>query len=337
MNNFVTNLLMRIDQLGSGFAQRAYGIVGDEVMPVLRVALIVYVALYGIQLMLGLARISLGDFVSRIVKFMLILTLVQNWSVFNSLFYSWLSDTPEDLGRAILMASSSGITEPTNGLSMIVATAFNAASALAQQSGYFTILPSVLGGIIVIGALVVVAIALAIIILSKVMMWVLVGTGPLFIACMLFNQTRSLGAAWFTQVFLYSLIPLFVYVVSAFLIAAINPELSKIEVAVASNALDVSHIGAFALLCIAGMFVLLNVQSLAQGITGGFGASTSATGYAYGKMATISPVAALASKLRSRGSGGGSSDRETKGGSITNRSGSETNLQDRISSLSKPS
>lgn len=335
MNNFVTNLLMRIDQLGSGFAQRAYGIVGDEVMPVLRVALIVYVALYGIQLMLGLARISLGDFVGRIVKFMLILTLVQNWSVFNSLFYSWLSDTPEDLGRAILMASSSGITEPTNGLSMIVATAFNAASALAQQSGYFTILPSVLGGIIVIGALVVVAIALAIIILSKVMMWVLVGTGPLFIACMLFNQTRSLGAAWFTQVFLYSLIPLFVYVVSAFLIAAINPELSKIEVAVASNALDVSHIGAFAILCIAGMFVLLNVQSLAQGITGGFGASTSATGYAYGKMATIAPLARLA-RLRVRRSGGGS-DPETKGGSITNRSGSETNLQDRISSLSKPS
>lgn len=335
MENFVTDLLMRIDQVGNGFSQRAYEIVGDEIMPVLRVALMVYVSLYGFQIMLGLTKISLGDFVGRIVKFMMILTLVQNWSLFNSLFYSWLSDTPEDVGRAILMASNAGISEPTNGLSLIVATANNAAAALARQSGYFTILPSVLGAVIMLCAMIVVAIAMAILILSKVMMWVLIGTAPLWIGCFLFDQTRRLAASWFSQVMLYAIMPMFVYVVCAFLIAALNPELAKIDAAIASSELSLTHLASFVLLSIAGMFVLMNVQSLAQGITGAISANVSGGGYAYGMMAAALPGAAL-NALMSRRSAS-STNQPPKGGSIDNRSGSTSTMQDRISSLSKPS
>jgi type IV secretion system protein VirB6 len=342
MNNFVTDLLMRIDQIGQGFSARAYGIVGDEILPVLKVAFVLYVAFYGVQLMMGTARISVGEFISRTVRLVIILTLTQNWEVFNSLFYRWLSDTPEDVGRAILAASSTGITEPTNGLSMIVDTAFNAGAALARQSGYFTILPSVLGGIIMLLACIVVAIALGILILAKVAMWLLIGTAPIFIGCLLFPQSRSLGTNWFSQVLHYAIIPLFVYVVVAFLIASINPELSRIEVAIASDILSTTHIASFVLLCIAGMFMLASISTIAQAITGAFGVpasnwSSRRVGGAAGAAAAgaVSGAYAAGKFVMGRATGGGSNG--PSGGTIQNKSNTEAAMQDKISSFSRPS
>lgn len=77
------------------------------------------------------------------------------------------------------------------------------------------------------------------------------------------------GVGWFNQVLTYALIPLFIYVVAAFLIAAMNPELSKIDTASDSRTLTLADIAGFLLLCIAGGFVMLYIQSIGQGIAGG--------------------------------------------------------------------
>ncbi|PZM15716.1 type IV secretion system protein [Rhizobium tubonense] len=272
MEDFLGDLLKRIENSGTTFSEKAYGVVGQEIMPLLQIMLVVYVAYYGLQLFLGTARVSVSEIVSRIVRMMIILALVGSWSNFNNLFYHWINDTPEDVGRAILAASGTGITEPTNGLSQIWKTANQAASAFAEQSGYFSILPSAVGVLIMVGAGIFIAVALAILILAKVMLWVLIGTAPIFIACMLFERTRGYGVGWFNQVLTYALIPLFIYVVASFLIAAMNPELTKINAATGTRTLTLADIAGFTLLCAAGAFVMLYIQSIGQGIAGGISA-----------------------------------------------------------------
>jgi len=272
MEDFLGDLLKRIEDSGTTFSEKAYGVVSQEIMPLLQIMLVVYVAYYGLQLFLGTARISVSEIIGRIVRMMIILALVGSWANFNNLFYHWINDTPEDVGRAILAASGTGITEPTNGLSQIWKTANQAASAFAEQSGYFSILPSAIGVLIMVGAGIFIAVALAILILSKVMLWVLIGTAPIFIACMLFERTRGYGVGWFNQVLTYALIPLFIYVVASFLIAAMNPELTKINAATGTRTLTLADIAGFLLLCGAGAFVMLYIQSIGQGIAGGISA-----------------------------------------------------------------
>jgi type IV secretion system protein VirB6 len=269
MEDFLGDLLNRIEDSGSSFSERAYTVVGNELMPLLRIMFIVYVAWYGLQLVMGTARLGVGEIIGRIVRMMIIIDLIGSWANFNNLFYQWINDTPEDVGRAILAASGTGITEPTNGMSQIWKTANQAASAFAEQSGYFSILPSMIGVLIMIGAGVFIAVALAVLILAKVMLWVLIGTAPVFIACMLFERTRDYGVGWFNQVLTYALIPLFIYVIAAFLIAAMDPELSKIDAASNSRRLTLADTAGFLLLCIAGGFVMLYIQSIGQGIAGG--------------------------------------------------------------------
>jgi type IV secretion system protein VirB6 len=114
-----------------------------------------------------------------------------------------------------------------------------------------------------------VAIAFGILVLAKVVLWVLLGTAPIFIACMFFNSTRNYAVGWLNQSLLYALIPLFVYVIAAFLIAAMEPELTKIDQISGDRELKLSDFAAFLMLCLAGSFVLIQVQSLAQGVVGG--------------------------------------------------------------------
>lgn len=337
MEDFLGELLNRIDQTGDSFSETAYGALSTEIMPLLRVMFLAYVAFYGLQLFMGTARVGVAEIIGRVARMMLILTFVETWSYFNTFFYQWLTQTPEAAGRAILAAAQTTVTEPTNGLSQIWKAANEAAGKIAEQAGWRTVLPALIGFIVMACAAIFIAIALAILILAKVIMWVLIGTAPIFIACMLFQQTRHFGSAWFQQVVLYALIPLFVYVIAAFLITAINPELEKVQQAANNNQIDVSHIAAFVLLCLAGAFVIFNIQTLAQGIAGGLamgvgGAARAAMRWSTGTSLLTLGKAAQATGYVARQSarGGGFDLSRNRGGNTA------TAMQNRIANNSVP-
>ena len=340
MEDFLGNLLQRIEDSGTSFSEQAYTVVGQEIMPLLQLMLVAYIAYYGLQLFLGTARIGVSEVVGRIVRMMVILALVSSWANFNNLLYQWINDTPEDVGRAILAASGTGITEPTNGLSQIWRTANQAASAFAEQSGYFSILPSMIGVLIMVGAGIFIAVALAILILAKVMLWVLIGTAPIFIACMLFERTRGYGVGWFNQVLTYALIPLFIYVVASFLIAAMNPELTKIDAASGSRTLTLADIAGVLLLCAAGAFVMLYVQSIGQGIAGGVSSGVGSFGMGMAKKFGVTAPWATARGAGAAGrsayrSGRALRDRYRSGGD-NDSSGTKVAMQTRITQNSTP-
>lgn len=269
MDDFIGELLDRIDASGQNFSQRAYEALGQDIEPLLRVLFVLAVLFYGVQLFLGTSRLSVAEVIGRLTRILVIFIIVTSWANFNSLFYEWITTVPEDAGRAILAASATGVTEPTHGLSQIWKTANVAAAAFSEQAGYLSVLPALIGLIIMVFAGLFVAVALGILVLAKVVLWVLLGTAPIFISCFFFNSTRSYAMGWLNQSLLYAIIPLFVYVIAAFLIAAMEPELTKIDQISGDRELKLSDFAAFIMLCLAGSFVLVQVQSLAQGIAGG--------------------------------------------------------------------
>ena len=146
------------------FRSRAYEALSQEIEPLLRLLFILAVLFYGVQLFLGTSRISVAEIIGRLARMLVIFILVGTWANFNSLVYEWLTEVPEAAGRAILAASGTGITEPTNGLSQIWKTANVAAAAFSEQAGYFSVLPALIGMIIMLFAGIFVAIALGILV-----------------------------------------------------------------------------------------------------------------------------------------------------------------------------
>ena len=337
MEDFLGDLLDRVDQSGNGFAERAYAVLGDQIMPLLTVLFIAYVAFYSFQLIMGTARVSVAEIVGRVARMLVILIFISQWGNFNTLVYDWLTSVPEDAGRAVLRESGTGVTEPTNGMSEIWWVANEAAAKFSEQTGFFSVLPAIIGGVIMVCAGLFIGVALAVLILAKVMMWVLIGTAPIFIACMLFPVTRNYAMGWISQVLLYALIPLFVYVIAAFLIFAMDPELGNIRNQTNAGTLTLGDMGGFILLSLAGAFVLINVNTLAQGIVGGIGAGIGSTA-AFAARAVATKGLSL-----SRGAAGavgraGAANRERlwNGAQQNLKNSSAQAMRNRISSNSVP-
>ena len=97
MEDFLGALVQRIENSGSSFSQEGYAVVGAQVMPLLQVMLVAYVAFYGLQLVTGTARIAVAEVVGRLARMMVILALVQAWPAFDVLIYQWINETPEDV------------------------------------------------------------------------------------------------------------------------------------------------------------------------------------------------------------------------------------------------
>lgn len=343
MQDFISDLLDRVESSGGNFVEHAYGIIGSEIMPLLRVLFVLYVGWYGLQLFMGTSRLAVSEIGLRIVRMMGILWLVGNWGNFNDLFYSWLIDTPEDAGRAILAALNTGISEPTNGLSMIWHTASGAASALSAQTSWRYILPGMVGIVVLICTGLFIGVALAILILAKVMMWVLIGTAPIFIACFLFQTTRNFAMGWFSQVILYALIPLFIFVVAALMISAITPELNRLEAGISGNNLTLGDFTGLILLTLAGIFVLTQVNTLAQGIAGVIGSAVGSMGWAVNRWAlgrtwwgTARIGGRIFSGMSSGGSGASLSARPQPARSSPGADASAEAMQNRITANSQP-
>lgn len=104
--------------------------------------------------------------------------------------------------------------------------------------------------------------------ISKVALWILIGTAPLFIACYLFDISRKLTDGWFTQILAYSLMPVFTYGACAIIIATMRTAIQDQQYSELSID-DLAGVGAiFILVCLAGLYILFTIQTMAQGVVG---------------------------------------------------------------------
>jgi type IV secretion system protein VirB6 len=304
--------------------------------------LIVYLAFYGVHLVMGTSRIGVAPMIDRALRMVFIVTLTRNWSYFNAFFYTYVNSTPKELERILLSITGVDVDNVTTGLSAVWKGANQAAGAFAQQTGFQAVLPSLVGMLIIAAALAFIAIALSILLLSKIMIWVLIGTAPIFIACMLFEQARGIAWAWLQQLLLYAMLPLFLSITCAFLITAIDPELRRVTNAATQKTLNLRDVAGFLVLCTAGALVSANMHALARGIANGvvvrLGGIARTDHYQtdFGKASAIDRISIIdriyqgRRSLYNRFGGGG-------GGSISPTSqGAKEAMQNRISSNSLP-
>lgn len=295
MSNFMTDLINRVENVGANFSATAYDALGSEVLQLSKYAMILYVWHYICLFYIGHANIDAKDFLLKLARMLIIIALIGNWSYFDAYIYKIIMEVPENIGRVVLQ-SISGVSsgEPTTGLMQIWNTANVVSSAIAAQSGYFSIMPNLIAFVVWAIILIFAGVSLAIIILAKMITWVLVAVAPAFIACFMFGFSRPLARGWASQVLLYSLMPLFTYVVIAIVIAMILPTLDTLNTQAQTTEISWAQVGTFCIAAAAGIFIILKIAVLTQGIVGamamGIGdaagalaASTGAVGWAAAK------------------------------------------------------
>ena len=215
----VQGLLYSVDCNTQGLVQSAYGVLaapGGFVSLVLTSALTIYVALLGIQLMLGRAPLNIGELTMTMLKIGVVLVLATSWPTYQQLVFDTLFRGPEQLGAMLLTSiqpeGSVFVGNPFDGLQLVYdqlqrAASFYAGKA-APTASPFTGGPAFAAFALNSAGILMLMGTLGIMLASKIALALLLGLGPIFAGFLLFDSTRGIFEGWLRASIALALAPL---------------------------------------------------------------------------------------------------------------------------------
>lgn len=166
--------------------------------------LTIFVAVLGYRLLLGRSQLRVSDFALTAVKLGAILALATRWDTYQVVVYNFLFQGPEQLAAAMLNAvqpeGSVFRGDVFGGLQTVVqsleafATGYSRqvptqASPLLGGPGFGAMALTLSSGILLLSSL-------GVLLAAKIVLGLLLATGPLFIALLLFETTRGVFEGW---------------------------------------------------------------------------------------------------------------------------------------------
>jgi type IV secretion system protein VirB6 len=189
--------------------------------------LIIYVALIGYGFLTGRTRLTMAMMSPRIVTMVLVLTFVSVWPAYHAIFYGLLMGGPDEVAAALLGERGSAVMHFAQDLDGLFvkfadiarvldpATAQAAAQHTTVQSGITVVNTAALGPrpmavtLFWLSGLCLLVSTLGVLILTRLVLYLLLILGPVFILLALFPQTRGLFNGWIRTALIFALAPMF--------------------------------------------------------------------------------------------------------------------------------
>lgn len=240
--------------------ERASSVIAEVSGP-LRVALVLYVLLYGFAILRGSISEPFMDFVIRGVKlafiYMLATTVAYSTYVTDPLFHV----LPDTLARAI---SGGGVPDVGAAFDQFFSRAAYLAEKIAKEASPVDFGPWILAAVVyVIGALAA-ALGFGVVLVAKVALALLVALGPIFIACVLFDASRRFFFGWLSQAVNYLVLFALIITIFQLILSLVDQQWGQIDGQdpMAGGLL-------FIALCLLGAIFFLQTPAIAAGIAGG--------------------------------------------------------------------
>lgn len=186
--------------------------------------LVIYVALIGYGFMTGRTRLTLMMMSPRIISMALVLTFATAWPAYHAIFYGLLMGGPDQVAAALLHVHGSAVMHFAQQLDALFVRFADIARAL-DDSGAATVatpngqvaqvaqvampLPhSMPVQLFWLSGLCLLVSTLGVLILTRLVLYLLLILGPVFIIFALFPQTRGLFNGWLRTSLVFALAPL---------------------------------------------------------------------------------------------------------------------------------
>lgn len=277
----VQGLLYSVDCNTQGLVESAYSVLaapGGFVSLVLTSALTIYVALLGIQLMLGRAPLNIGELTMTMLKIGVVLVLATSWPTYQQLVFDTLFRGPEQLGAMLLTSiqpeGSVFVGNPFDGLQLAYdqlqrGASFYAGKA-APTASPFTGGPAFAAFALNSAGILMLLGTLGIMLASKIALALLLGLGPIFAGFLLFDSTRGVFEGWLRASIALALAPLLAVMALVVQLTLIEPILLRMIELRAAGIVDLAPpMAAFMLTLIVGgvaLAILMAVGFIAGGL-----------------------------------------------------------------------
>lgn len=251
----------------------------------LRVALVLYVLLYGYAILRGAISEPVMDFAIRSIKLALLYALATTAAYSNFVTQPLFVDLPNALTQAI---SGSGAANVGAAFDQFLAYAGYLSETIAREGSAFDLAPYIVAAaVLIIGALAC-ALGFGIVMVAKLALALLVTLGPIFIAAALFDATRRYFFGWLSQAVNYLVLFALMITIFQLVLSLVRDQWGAIE---GQDPMVGGLI--FIALCLLGAIFFLQTPAIAAGVAGGASAG----------LADFANAAALGSSRSGRASG----------------------------------
>ncbi len=258
MASYIADTLNSIDAAIAGYAESVFTGFAGPVTTMIQAGGLVGLALVAANALFQFVPVRMSSYVTWGVRYVMVLSVATSWSQFQPI-YNILTNTPGAIGAELISATSA--PNLNTALDQMVTEIFNFSDRANEQSGWLGIsLTAVV--LIVLGAMMA-CVAILVSALAKVGLAMAVSFAPIFIACLLFNATRSLFESWTRFTIGFALIPLVLAGVMGAVIGVGEGLVSEVQ-----NASEMSQAAGFIIVIFAAIFMMFNIPSLVTGLAG---------------------------------------------------------------------
>jgi type IV secretion system protein VirB6 len=281
MFRLFTPLFAELDRISSTFAANVSSRIIAAITPVLSVGLTLWFIVWGLLVVRGAVDQPIRDFLGKVVRTSLILSVALGAGLYQHDIAELIRTVPDDLAATVAGGEASvgfnvdplgtaGSTQAAlidraagQGLSK-AEDAFEKGGLMTQQGiAFYTF-----GVLILLATVIMVGVGGALILVAKVMLALLAGLGPLFIAALLFEATHRFFERWVAMIATYGLVVVLFAAVFTFMLAIFTNYMSGVAL---DGNMNVSYgIGGALILTIVSIAILKELHHLAVGLGGGY-------------------------------------------------------------------
>ena len=255
----VQKILGDLDEAVMNVGERYFTSTANGLDPMLTIMATLLIALVGVNMALGVSRMSTRDAWQLVSRIVLVFLFARTWTNFG-LFYDALSSASGNLAISFFAGDT---PTPAAAMDQFSVQMSDVADGVAKAIG------SIMRGAVSAALFVILSILMAAYVLivgfSKIMIAFLLGVAPLAMMATLFERTKTLFEAWLTAFVGYLMYP----IAAAAVIGAV---VSMADAQFLEQA-EIDRMGMIVgFLCVAfvGIFALLAIPTAAAHITGSF-------------------------------------------------------------------
>lgn len=224
--NGVASALRAVDCIAGETTAQAFGRLfapGGALVSSLTILLTLFVAWFGISLLLGRANLSVRSLTPRMMTIGVILTLVTSWVAYSTLVWNLAVGGPDWIAGVITGAQGSA--------TQVFAQKIDVVFAAIQQAGqggkpdFSAFSPE---GIMWLGAMLFLLGTVGVLVTARIALAVLVAIGPVFVVMALFSGTRGLFTGWLKGVVMLAVTPLFAVLAGSIMLELAVPVLAAL-------------------------------------------------------------------------------------------------------------
>lgn len=198
---------------------------GGFLGPTFTAVLVLFVALLGFAFITGRSRIGLASLTPRMFTLVAVVTFATSWFVFQIVFYNLFVLGPDSIASGLMGTDGSATTIFADKLDAVMLSLMEASGGDAMDANTSVFSPP---GLLWSGGTMLLLGTVGVLATSKISLAILMGLGPIFILCALFDGTRGIFTGWLKAVVLMAFTPLFAVLGGSLMLELAVPVLSSL-------------------------------------------------------------------------------------------------------------